>query len=424
MATAKSPIAALLLSFIPGVGHAYLGRPFRFILYAGFCFGPIAMLIFSAFVSGYWEDGFVALTLLVSAFSWLINMIDMIVTLLSGKAPGLNPQAYASSGYGGPPYPGAMGEAAYGGDASSYGSGAGKYAYQDQAYRPSYEQQQEKIKTVLLSIIPGLGHMNMGLMQRGITLLISFVGLFVIIVFLSVIMNSGALLVFLLGLPVMWIYGMFDAIGLLHAKHRGEMIEDKSLFELLEAHIESGRKNKVLAIALSIFPGAGHLYLGQQKRGLQLMAGFLLAIFIMDNMRLSLFLFLLPLFWCFAFFDAFHQVARYERREMSDDPVLPQFAPYQRWLGLALLGFGVYYLVDQVFAAFLFRYWENSNLYRAYMQIKYMIPTALTAFLLIAAGLRLAFGGGKAAPPASPPAPERSFEAPVFGRAEGEEEPK
>src|SRR5690606_2322208 len=139
-------------------------------------------------------------------------------------------------------------------------TGAAFYAHGAAYHRPNQltmEQQQEKTRTILLSFFPGIGHMSIGLMQRGITFLISFVGLFAIIVFLSIIMDTGAILVFLIALPVIWVYSLFDAVQQLHTKQKGETLEDRSIFEELELHVASGRKNKVLAIALAIFPGAG-----------------------------------------------------------------------------------------------------------------------------------------------------------------------
>lgn len=376
----KSPLTAFLLSFIPGVGHAYLGRPIRFMLYAGGFFGSLGLLFLLIITNPGYDDGPVFFLLFVAAASGILNMLDMIITLISGKAPGLTGDIPVAGIYG---------------DPSSVPPAGADFYTQGAAYRRpdqlSMEQQQEKTRTILLSFFPGIGHMSIGLMQRGVTLLISFVGLFAIIVFLSMIMGAGAILVFLIILPVIWVYSMFDAIQQLHAKQQGAPLEDRSIFEELESLVASGRKNKVLAIALSIFPGTGHLYLGLQKRGLQLMAGFLLMIFIMDNLRLSLFLFLLPLYWCFSFFDALHQTTRYERQTLTDDPVLSQLIPYQRWFGIAMLGFGMYYLLDRVAAEYVFRYWVD--LHQQYMQIKYMFPTAITAFIMIIIGLRLAFGG-------------------------------
>ncbi|MBD2871623.1 hypothetical protein [Paenibacillus arenilitoris] len=388
----KSPLAAFFLSLIPGAGHVYLGRPIRTILYGGAFFGSLG-LIFLLLVSNGDADEVAIFLLIFAILVWIVNMLDMIVTLLSGKlqAPGAGGGAYGG-------YPDA-------------------YAVAD---RYSYEAQREKTRTILLSFLPGLGHMSLGLMQRGITLLISFIGLFAIVVFLSIATGSGALLIFLLALPVIWIYGMFDAISLQHAKQRGETIVDRAIFEDLERNIASGRKNKVLAIALSIFPGAGHLYLGLQKRGLQLMGGFLLAIYIMDNLRLSLFFFLLPLFWCFAFFDALQQTSRYERHELTDEPVMKQFVPYQKWFGIALIGFGVYYLLNRVVTNFVLNHFTR-QVYEAYMDFIYIIPTVAISFVLILLGVRMVFGGKTAEyRHNAPPAPEEAGFAPTFDKREGE----
>ncbi|MCA0758265.1 hypothetical protein KP806_24730 [Paenibacillus sp. N4] len=371
----KSPLAAFFLSFIPGAGHAYLGRPFRTIFYGGTFFGAIGLLFFLEITVNFLDESFIYFLLFIAGAAWFINMMDMILILVSGKVQ--------RTGAAVPP---------------AYGDFSGS---DPMSASVTLERQQEKSRTILLSFIPGLGHMSLGLMQRGITYLISFAGLFAIITFLSIIMNSGSLLIFLLVLPVIWIHCMFDAIQHLHAKQNGLPLVDRSLFEDLESNIASGRKNKVLAIALSIFPGAGHLYLGLQKRGLQLMGGFLLSIYIMDNLRLSLFFFLLPLFWCYAFFDALQQTSRYERQALSDDPLLPQLVPYQRWFGLGLLGFGLYYLLDRIAAEVTSRI--SNEIYSQYMQIKYMLPTAVIAFIMIIIGMRLAFGT-KMAKPSVPPA--------------------
>jgi TM2 domain-containing membrane protein YozV len=365
----KNPVVALLLSFIPGVGHAYLGRPFRCLLYGGAFFGSL-MFLFLAVQSG--DGGDIGLFFLfTAALSWLINMVDMVVTLLSSKPP------------------------------------AGPYNERgDIPFDPGYiafEQQREKTSTVLLSLIPGLGHMSLGLMQRGITFLVAFLGLFAIIVFIGVVTNTSAFLIFLLGLPVIWIYSIFDSIQQLHRKQRGEELNDRPLFEEIENHMGTGKKNKVLAAILSLFPGAGHLYLGLQKRGLQLMGGFLIAIYLMDSLRLSIFLFLMPLLWFYAFFDAMQQMSRYERGELNDQAVVAQLAPYQKWIGIGLLALGIYYLGDRVMGNYISQTWPD--IYAEYVKLKYNLPTAVVAFLMIALGFRLVFGGGSGSRPYTAPEP-------------------
>ncbi len=385
----KSPLVAFLLAFIPGMGHAYLGRYIRCILYAGGFFGPIAMFVLFSIMNGHSSGDLAFAVLLISGFAAFINMMDMIFTLLFGKATE-DPRSA-------PHYPsGAPGDYGYGtgyphGGAHEYNE-AGSYSYSNSASGGPYnaQLQQEKTRVILLSIIPGLGHMGMGLMQRGITFLISSIGLFAIIVFLSAVMNSGAILTFLLALPIIWVYGMFDAVSLLDARQRGQVVQDKSLFDGIESHIASGTKNKVLTIALAIFPGAGHLYLGLQKRGLQLMAVFLLGIYIMDTLRLSLFLFLLPLFWCFALFDTISQIGRYERGTLVDEPFLAVLVPYQRWIGATLFLVGAYFLFDRIIMNVIGDFWPF--IARQYQLYKYMLPTAIIAFMMILLGIRMAFG--------------------------------
>lgn len=359
----KNPVVALLLSCIPGAGHAYLGRPFRFLLYAGGFFGALALLLLLAVMNS--ADGeIVAFLLLVAAASWGINMLDMVITLLSGGPKQSRP---------------------------AYDGG-----YPNPEHVISLEQQREKNQTVLMSLIPGIGHMSMGLMQRGIAFLVAFLGLFAIVVFVSLVTNTGVFLIFLIGLPIIWIYSMFDAIQQLNRKQRGELLQDRPFFEEMEEYIGTGKKNKVLAATLSLFPGAGHLYLGLQKRGLQIMAGFLIAVYLMDSLRLTIFLFLMPLVWFFAFFDALQQMSRYERNEMNDQAVVAQLAPYQRWIGIGLLVLGIYYLGDRVMGSYVQEAWPV--FYKEYTNLKYNLPTAIVAFVMIAAGLRLAFGGGGGKP--------------------------
>ncbi|GGG86904.1 hypothetical protein [Paenibacillus radicis (ex Gao et al. 2016)] len=360
----KSPITAFFLSVFPGVGHAYLGRPVRFVLYGGGFFGSLGLLLLMAMTHSY-EGNIIIFLMFVAAVSWIINMIDMIVSLLNGAGQPRPVQPYVADPGMNP-----------GWDARSF----------------SYEQRREKTQTILLSFLPGVGHMAMGMLQRGLAFLVAFIGLLAITIFISIITNTGSFLVFLLALPVIWIYTLFDAVQQLQRKHRGETIDDKPFFEELEEHIGSGKKNKVLAATLSLFPGAGHLYLGLQKRGLQIMGGFLISIFLMDSLRLSIFLFLMPLFWFFAFFDALQQMSRYESNQLKDQAVVAQLAPYQKWIGLALLVLGAYYLLDQVMGTYISQTWPA--VYREFMKLKYNLPTALVAFVMIAAGLRLVFGGG------------------------------
>lgn len=63
-----------------------------------------------------------------------------------------------------------------------------------------------KFLTFCFSLIPGAGHMYLGFMKQGLSLMI----VFWITVFLSIYMNAGALTLFL---PIMFCYSFFDTIN-------------------------------------------------------------------------------------------------------------------------------------------------------------------------------------------------------------------
>src|SRR5690606_11255599 len=213
----------------------------------------------------------------------------------------------------------------------------------------SQTEDSERCYTIILSFIPGLGHFQLGLINRGLTFLIGFFGLGTMIVFISVFTDQGAFMVFLGILPIIWVYNMFDAVQLVGKKQRGEELVDKTIIEdFEETRREQGRKSKTLATVLAIFPGAGHLYLGLQKRGIQLMAAFLFAIYILDELRLSLFLFLIPIIWFYSFFDALQKVSKHGEEELEDVPVVSYIVNHQKWVGFGLIALGIYYLVVNV----------------------------------------------------------------------------
>lgn len=77
----KNPFLALVLGLIPGLGHLYLKRFGRFILYSG---GSLFLFIFAAFCTialGARDIAFLSLFLL--AMLWVINLIDLIFTIIN-----------------------------------------------------------------------------------------------------------------------------------------------------------------------------------------------------------------------------------------------------------------------------------------------------------------------------------------------------
>lgn len=346
----KSPILAFFLALIPGFGHMYLGKKGKGFLYMLGFLTPL-FLGFVVLVLGGTSDELLFLGVAGSLFVWGINMLDMIMTLILSKE-----QAEVA---------------------------------------PKQAEQNERFFTILLSLIPGLGHFHLGLSQRGLTFLAGFIGLATMVLFVSAMTSTAGFFVFLMGLPVIWIYGLFDVLQLQKKKEAGEELEDRTLIEDLDRHRAEGKKSQVLATVLGIFPGAGHMYMGLQRRGLQLMVGFLLSIYILDVLRLSLFLFLIPVIWFYSFFDTLQQASKMEREELEDTPVVKHFVNHQRWFGVILIVLGIFYLVDRLAIPLLaeqLRYVWDVNLRFYYDQYFQLIVISL---LFIGGGIKLLSGSKK-----------------------------
>ncbi|MDL4842273.1 DUF6677 family protein [Aquibacillus rhizosphaerae] len=361
----KSPFLAFILAFIPGCGHLYIGRKGRGVVYPILFFGSIFLALAFGFIIG---GNPVFIFIALGGLIWGINMLDIIITLIarSQVTSSTVPQHKVNEG-----------------DNKQFLSSD-----------LDDNNQQERFYTILLSFIPGVGHFHMGLNQRGLTLLAGFFGIITMVFFVSV-LTSSVFLIFLLALPIIWIYSLFDVIQLLNKKQAGEPLQDKTIMDDFNNLREEGKKSKMLATLLSIFPGAGHMYLGLQKRGLQLMAGFLLSIYILDVLRLSLFLFLIPIIWFYSFFDALQRVNRVDQAELEDVPVIRYLINHQKWLGVGLILLGCFYLFDTIMLPTLSYYFQSTfqldirYYYNQYFQI------SLVSLLFIFGGFKLIIGSKK-----------------------------
>jgi hypothetical protein len=343
----KSSTKALTLSLFPGLGHIYFGNMFRGMLYLMAVVGCAFVTVVGIFSQ---QGQFAILSFMAGIFIYLISFIDMGVQV-SKQKKALKETNSA-----------------------------------DPTLQPT--QESERFYTIVLSFVPGLGHFQLGLMNRGLTLLATFLGLGVMVVFVTALSHRSEFLIFMAGLPIIWVYGFFDAVQQVNKKQRGEELTDRTIFEDFETRREDGKKSKAIATFLSIFPGAGHLYLGLQHRGIQLMAAFLFSIYILDILRLGIFLFLIPIIWFYSFFDAMQKVSKYGDEEMEDVPIISYLINHQKWVGIGLVSMGLYYLLVNVFIPviapivnFNFAYW-----FQTYFQ------TGLVCVLLIGGGIKLLSG--------------------------------
>ncbi|MFD1777100.1 hypothetical protein ACFSFW_00185 [Fredinandcohnia salidurans] len=356
-----NPVLAFFLSFIPGVGHFYVNRKIRGFIYGVGTVGSILIGIFGWMMTGFGDP--LGVGLIIAFFVEVINVFDMIIFLLRNNKHNQKEQVIQTG---------------------------------DEQVIVTRTDDSERFYTIILSFIPGLGHFQLGLLNRGLTFLIGFFGLGTMVVFISIFTDQGAFLVFLGILPILWVYNMFDAIQLIGKKHRGEELVDKTIIEdFEETRREQGRKSKTLATILAIFPGAGHLYLGLQKRGIQLMAAFLFAIYILDVLRLSLFLFLIPIIWFYSFFDALQKVSKHGEEDLEDVPVVSYIVNHQKWVGFGLIALGIYYLlVNVVLPTVGPMIMRVFNFDLQYFYYNYFQGTII-CILLIGGGLKLMVGSKK-----------------------------
>ncbi|MCM3570461.1 hypothetical protein [Neobacillus mesonae] len=347
----KNSTKALTLSLFPGLGHIYFGGVVRGVLYSLAVVGLAFVTVISILTN---NEEFSIFTFMAGIFIYLVSFIDMGVQISKHK------KALA--------------------------------AVDSDDQQSKAAQDSERFYTIVLSFIPGLGHFQLGLMNRGLTLLATFLGLGAMVIFVAVLSNRGEFLVFLAGLPIIWVYGFFDAVQQVNKKQRGEELVDKTIYEDFDTRREDGKKSKAIATFLSIFPGAGHLYLGLQRRGIQLMAAFLLSVYILDVLRLGIFLFLIPIIWFYSFFDGLQKVSRYGEDEMEDIPIINYFLNHQKWVGIGLILMGLYYLAMNVllpaFRPMLTRIFNDQMMF----WIQDYIQTGVVCLLLIGSGIKLLSG--------------------------------
>lgn len=395
----RNKLLAFLLNLIPGLGFMYWGRAARAVIYPLLFFGTAVGSFMLAMVTN--EQDLLIFGALFAAFFWGISMLDMVIVLL--RTPSAREAHYRGYGaaYGAPPHQGAAYQGAYMGQQGPmeqmnedelHQHPGGEYGHPEGPYgQPMYQKgsEGERFFTILLSFVPGLGHLHLGLLHRGLSFLMAFFGSFAMMVFVASITNESVFLMFLLILPVIWVYCMFDAVQHVHRKQAGEILQDRTLFEELEMGRVAGRRSKVLATLLSAFPGAGHLYLGLQKRGMQLMFLFLGSIYVLDLLHLSVFLFMIPLIWFYSFFDGLQCSSRYGREPLVDQPIFKDWARHQRLIGFGIAALGLYYLAIRLVIPQLNELFPNA--FMTY-EIRSYLNTVIVSLLLIFGGLKLLFG--------------------------------
>lgn len=157
------------------------------------------------------------------------------------------------------------------------------------------------------------------------------------------------------------------------------------------------RKSNFWTFVFSLLPGAGQMYLGFMKQGISIMLAFFLTIFLADFLRISFVLALLPVIWCYGFFDSINKIGLTEEelKGIEDKSIfsgilsLNFFSSTGRyiWVGVILIVTGALLLLDRIVLSELGR----MNLINSHMAGEY-IRTFVIAVAIIAIGIRLISG--------------------------------
>lgn len=238
-------------------------------------------------------------------------------------------------------------------------------------------KKKSKFITFLLSFIPGLSHIYLGYADRGLIYLTIFGVLCVGIVGLAVLTNTEELLVFLLGAPIIWLVALIDSFSIMNSIKYGNY--DSAIENNWNPEETKVSNKKIISLALSMIPGAGHMYLGYQQKGLVLMGGFFFTIFFMGWLNLSMLVFILPLIWFYSFFDAFHTLNGNDVKDMDILEMLPAIKP--EYVGYGLIGIGLLMVVQRIILPLMGQYID--------WQVRNYIQTSIVSLIFIIGGIKM-----------------------------------
>ena len=239
-----------------------------------------------------------------------------------------------------------------------------------------------KIIGFMLSFIPGLAHLYIGLRERALI----FSGLlgagFLASVFIGITIDGEvAALLFFVGYAILWLIALVDLFSAWNKIEIRNLYNNKQGIE--DINMDTKINKKTITLALSIIPGAGHMYLGYQSKGLLIMGSFFFSIFFMGWLGISLLLFLLPLIWFYSFFDAMHLVDDSQTIAENQRLELPNIKP--EWLGTGLITIGIIIILERILYPLIGDY-----------QIRRYIQTSIVSLIFIVAGVAILMKNKKA----------------------------
>ena len=154
-------------------------------------------------------------------------------------------------------------------------------------------------------------------------------------------------------------------------------------------------RKKIRIFLCALWPGGGYMYFGMMKKGTLVMALFTAVAGLTMTIGWKFLAFLLPVIWCYCFFDTFHvaklpeEIREFEDQDCWDEVLaflksdpLKRFEEKKTLTGVLILLAALYTMIYGVFLPF-FRWSEELRLVRMALTA---IPPAVIAVLLFMVG--------------------------------------
>lgn len=249
-------------------------------------------------------------------------------------------------------------------------------------------KKKSKFLVFILSPLPGLSHLYLGWARRALVFFGVFVGLCAGAITMGNIGYQtsnmiGPLIVFVILL--LWFIALAEALSL-----AGQNIEpgadgdETRILDTEEKGLLFISDRKLIALAFSAIPGAGHMYLGLIKQGAQLMAGFFLILLVSNWLHLNILAFVIPVIWFYSVFDIYHLLEDEEEVQLESSTLFDWFSTHPSWLGWGLIALGLLVIIQRIAGPTLTYLLSES--------IRNYIETAFIALILIGGGIKLLLG--------------------------------
>ena len=164
-------------------------------------------------------------------------------------------------------------------------------------------------------------------------------------------------------------------------------------------------KSRFFTFIFSFLPGAGEMYLGMMKKGTAIMTAFFAVIFMTLILYMEELSVILPVIWCYSFFDTIHMKKYSPEGRIEKDTEFGNSLKEllgRDWgvlvtkrntiFGIGFIFLGLYLLFENFIVPLIYRFCEYVNSYVIY-DIVSNIPSLVVAFLIILLGIQLLKGG-------------------------------